>query len=271
MGATMIAGITKGQDLFRLVDDDPGAELTAGILDQAGTARRPCSMPFARRIAARVSRSSTRPRSVTSPPQPDAAIVVDDAHALDPAVLQRVTPSPSAEVTRLLVAFRPWPRPRGLAGLTAVLRRSRPLVVLEPLDGVEIERRATAVLGIPASVELVAMLAAETAGHPTLVDLVLRTLQEMQLPVRGTHVQVPSQVVEELSQDLDELPDDERAVLHAVAAGARLETQVIAGLLSKDVEHVGEPIQQARATGFLRPDGQPATAHPRGDPRRRPG
>ena len=257
MGATMIAGITKGQDLFRLVDDDPGAELTAGILAPGGYGKT--AVLDAVRTAYRSAGVAVVDASEIGdePTPPDAAIVVDDAHALDPAVLQRVTSLAERRGTRLLVAFRPWPRPRGLAGLTAVLRRSRPLVVLEPLDGVEIERRATAVLGTPASVELVAMLAAETAGHPTLVDLVLRTLQEMQLPVRGTHVQVPSQVVEELSQDLDELPDDERAVLHAVAAGARLETQVIAGLLSKDVEHVGELIQQARATGFLRPDGQP--------------
>ena len=142
----MIAGITKGQDLFRLVDDDPGAELTAGtapggygktaVLDAVRTAYRSAGVAV-------VDASEIG----DEPTLPDAAIVVDDAHALDPAVLQRVTSLAERRGTRLLVAFRPWPRPRGLAGLTAVLRRSRPLVVLEPLDGVEIERRATAVLG----------------------------------------------------------------------------------------------------------------------------
>ena len=114
------------------------------------------------------------------------------------------------------------------------------------------------------------MLAAETAGHPTWSTWCCARCRRCSCRC-AARTSMPSQVVEELSQDLEELPDDERAVLHAVAAGARLETQVIAGLLSKDVEHVGELIQQARATGFLRPDGQPPTAHPRGDPRRCPG
>jgi DNA-binding CsgD family transcriptional regulator len=251
----MIAGITKGQDLYRLVDDDPGAELTAGIVGPGG---------YGKTAVLDAVRDAYRSAGVavvdvdaigdTETPS-DAAVVVDDAHALDPATLQRVTSLAQRRGTRLLVAFRPWPRPRALTGLTRVLRRSRSLVVLEQLDRAEIERRASAVLGAVAAPELVTMLLAMTAGQPTIVDLVLRTMQETGMPVRGEHLEVPPQVLEELSHDIDGLPDGERAVLHAVAAGARLDSDLLATVLGTVPDDTAEIVQQSRATGFLLPDG----------------
>ncbi len=253
---TRIAGIAKGQDLQRLVGEDPGGELTAGILAPGGYGKTAVldAVRDAYRSAG-VAVLNVDELTDDLPPL-DVAIVVDDAHALEPAVLERVTSLAGRRGTRLIVAFRPWPRPHALRGLTTVLRRSRPLVVLEQLDRWGVERRASAFLGQPASPELVDVLLAQTAGHPMLTDRILRTLQETGAAVAGPHLRVPEQVLDELRQDVDALPGSEPAVLHAVAVGSRLETAVLATVLNEDPGTIAGIIEQSRATGYLLPDGR---------------
>jgi DNA-binding CsgD family transcriptional regulator len=254
--AARIAGIAKAQDLCRVVDEDPEAELTAGILGPGG---------YGKTAVLDAVREAYRSAGVTvidtndvmdDRMPPNAAILVDDAHALESAVLQRVTSLAQRQGTRLMVAFRPWPRPRALTGLTSVLRRSRPLVILEQLDREGIERRVSALLGAAPSCELVTMLLTATAGHPTLVDLVLRTIQETDLPLYGAQVQVPPQVLEELWHDIDALPDEERAVLHAVAVGSTLATDVLATVVDMYPGELADVVSQCRANGFLLPHGR---------------
>ncbi|GJF12315.1 LuxR family transcriptional regulator [Mycolicibacterium cyprinidarum] len=98
-----------------------------------------------------------------------AAIVVDDAHLLDSADLDRLTELVADPAATVVIATQPLAHHPGLRGLTTALERENPAVALGPLPPVELGRIAAATLGAPPGPELVRLLTSATAGLPFLL------------------------------------------------------------------------------------------------------
>lgn len=114
---------------------------------------------------------------LTRPARPDdagrAVIVVDDAHLLDDADLDRLTALVADPDATVVVATQPLAHHPALRGLATALERENPAINLGPLPPVEVARIAAATLGAPAPPELVRLLMSATAGLAFLLRAAL--------------------------------------------------------------------------------------------------
>lgn len=187
-----------------------------------------------------------------------AAILVDDAHRLPTDHVARLTELAAEQRSRLIVARRPWPYSSALAELTGVLERTRPTVLLRPLDRAAIAERVRALLGdvlahdeVPA--ELVEALEAQTGGVPRYVDRVLRALRPTgaeQAPLT-VPFRVPHAAVIGFQSELDRLDPRLHRLLLAKAVAPELQAELLTALLGLDADDAWELLDAARATGLL--------------------
>jgi DNA-binding CsgD family transcriptional regulator len=180
----------------------------------------------------------------------EQVLLADDAHRLHPARLEELRAYAERPDARIVVAYRPWPRPAGLPALVDVLRRVRRPVQLPTLTAEQIRDRLAAAVTDP-SADLVAFVAARTGGVPRYVARVADTLT----PADAAACRVPVAALSAFAADLDELDPDLRTLLLAVEAGAGLSFDLVAALLERDAETVAGLVDAGRATGLLAADG----------------
>ncbi|MFI6076429.1 LuxR C-terminal-related transcriptional regulator [Actinoplanes sp. NPDC051343] len=180
----------------------------------------------------------------------EQVMLADDAHLLDPARLADLLAYAERPDSRIVVAYRPWPRPEGLSALIDLLRRSRRPVTLPALTTTQIHDRLARAVPEP-SAELVAVVAAQTGGVPRFVTRVADALT----PADAAAGRVPVAALTPFAADLDELDHDLRTLLLAVEAGAGLSFDLVAALLERDAETVAGLVDAGRATGLLADDG----------------
>ena len=252
--AASIVGIDRAESLLRMVRADRRARLVAGVLGPGGCGKS--ALLAALRLeyeAAGLPVVDARTLLLAAVPA-DAAVLVDDAHLTDPEVLQAITELVGRGTGSVVVAFRPWPRPPALTRLASAIRRYGPLTVLRQLGREEVGRRADAVLGCQLSGEWVDLLTDQTGGQPLVLDETLAALQETGIdPARPA---IPPAVIDRLRFIVDDLDGDDRALLHAIAAGASVETGVLSALLGLDPALVREVVERVRAAGLLLGDGR---------------
>jgi DNA-binding CsgD family transcriptional regulator len=182
-------------------------------------------------------------------------VLVDDAHRLDDAALGDLCEKAVDEVTDLVIAARPWPRP---AALTTLLSRLRGQVVLRPLDA----RRVAALLGRDRA-ELAELVRAQTLGVPGFVVRLAAALAAVGANKGGTAdatadgTGLPPAVFTEFRADLDRLSPQTLTLLLAATSGAGLDVDLLAGLLDTDHDGVARTVAAARACGLLTHDGAP--------------
>ncbi|MBW4719050.1 helix-turn-helix transcriptional regulator [Saccharothrix obliqua] len=168
------------------------------------------------------------------------ATVVDDAHLLPDDELRALRAVVEEGRTRIVVAYRPWPRSRALAALAEALGRARPPLLPAPFT----RERVRAAL--PAAGRgLADFVHRQTGGVPRFVT----RLAGLTTP------EVPAEVVAAFRADLDWLDADVQKFLLAAEAGAGLRLDLLGGLLDRDPDAVGEVIEAGRATGLLAADG----------------
>ncbi|WP_236790959.1 LuxR C-terminal-related transcriptional regulator [Amycolatopsis sp. GM8] len=174
-----------------------------------------------------------------------AAVLVDDAHRLPHDQVEQLVELAMDDETRLVAAYRPWPRSSPLTELTGVLEQA---VLLRPLVHSAIAQRATAVLGSEPPAGLVDLLDEYTGGVPRYVDRVL-------LALRGTRAEVPFPVPEaaiaRFQPDLDGLDPGVHRLLLGKAVASGLHAETLTALLELDVDTASELTDGARATGML--------------------
>ncbi|WP_219413870.1 helix-turn-helix transcriptional regulator [Pseudonocardia nigra] len=195
----------------------------------------------------------------------DEALLVDDAHRLAPAELERLAALAADPHGYLVVAHRPWPRPMGTAALGAVLAQARPPVVLDALDRAGVAARAAVLLGArddrpPA--DLVELVHTQTAGLPALVDRLLAALVERAAPDHARHAlpeRPPPELLAQLGYLVQGVGPGVRGLLLARALGAPLEAEVLVPLLGLGdgdaAAELDELLEAARAAGLLTADG----------------
>jgi DNA-binding CsgD family transcriptional regulator len=170
-------------------------------------------------------------------------LLVDDVHALDRAALVRLRELAAADRARVIIAARPWPA--RLGELAGVLGGT---TTLRPFDRAQVAARLAAV-SRPGLDELVL---SQTGGVPAYVDRVVRAFDRAgpEAPL-----EVPAAAIGELAAELDGLSGDVLTFLLAVDAGAGLHVDLLADLLGREREAVGEVAKAARATGMIDPGG----------------
>ncbi|NEK60128.1 LuxR family transcriptional regulator [Geodermatophilus sabuli] len=198
----------------------------------------------------------------TPDPAADALLVVDDAHLLSEDSAARIRDLLSRPGVRLLLAARPWPRPAPLTGLLTELGPDRRSAVLTHADRALVRGWAGELMGDSATPDVVDAVLAQTGGLPSLVHPLLRSLARRGSRP-GARLVVPAEVTGRVEADLAAADEPVRALLHAVAAGAPLEDDVLAELLGVAEAGVAELVTASRATGLLLGSGSvvPLVAH----------
>ncbi|MFW3171505.1 LuxR C-terminal-related transcriptional regulator [Geodermatophilus sp. CPCC 206100] len=203
-----------------------------------------------------------------APPSGPYAVVVDDAHRLTAAEAAFVDAALAAPGARVVLAFRPWPRPAPLAGLLRRLGADRRAVVLGHGDRALVQCWAGEHLGDAVPAGLVDAVLTQTGGLPALAHALLRAIARRGGPPRPqlgrpARLVVPAEVTDRVRAALAAVDEETRALLHAVAAGAPLDDEVLGGLLGLPALDAADLIGAARSTGLLLPSGAlvPMAAH----------
>ncbi len=197
------------------------------------------------------------------------AVLVDDAHLLDPAALHGLRALAGEDGTRLVLAHRSWPRPDALAAFTAEVGARRHVAVVGHLDRRAVAERLARRSGGPVPDAMAAWVHDRSGGLPVLVDLVARTLVDAGLldvgrrdPGRPERFRAPERftvsvaLAERLRHRVDALPPPVQELLTALAHGAALDHEVLGPLLGRGPEELADTVEATRATGLLTPDGR---------------
>jgi DNA-binding CsgD family transcriptional regulator len=252
-GAPMLS--SSAAELLGQAAADPSAPLCAGVAAPGGYGKTTLLHELTG-IYQRAGMAVATPwRPVDGPGE--QVLLVDDAHLLDEARLTELRRYAERPDARIVVAYRPWPRPAGLPALVDVLRRTRPPVVLTGLTAEQIRDRLAAHLAHssssgPVPDELVDFVAAQSGAIPRYVVRLAAALPATDgaMPPR-----IPVAALAPFAADLDELDPDLRTLLLAVEAGAGLSFDLIAALLERAADTVADLVDAGRATGLLAADG----------------
>ncbi|MFE9205350.1 LuxR C-terminal-related transcriptional regulator [Micromonospora sp. NPDC007230] len=241
--------------LLGAVAADLGTPLAVGVTGPGGHGKTALLTELAR---AHQRAGVTVLEGVPSPAgqvDPEAVLLVDDAHLLDDARLETLRRLVDARRHRLLVGYRPWPRSAALADLADALKRDGQQVALTPFTP---EQTGAYLAGVPElgrRSDLIAFVHAQTGGVPRDVERLVRGLRGQEEPVTVS-AEPPRPAVLQFGPDLEELPPDVRRLLLALAAGVPLPMDLLGVLLDRTPEAVEELVTATRAAGLLGADGR---------------
>ncbi len=184
------------------------------------------------------------------------AVVLDDAQWLSDEVIGLVHRLVADGGCRVALACRPWPRPAALTRLLHALGSERRVVVLGHADRGTVQEWAREELGGALPPGLLDALVQLTGGLPVLVRPLLRSLASARPgspgdPRASGRLVVPEEVLDVARTLVFALDEDTRSLLHVVAAGAPLETEVLADLVAVPPVRVTHLLGTARASGLL--------------------
>lgn len=221
---------------------NPAAPIRLGILAPGGYGKTAVLAELAGLYRVAGVRTATATDLLDEPADlADRALLVDDAHRLDPAMLRRVRALAGAGGARVIIAARPWPATEELRELAGVLDAT---AQLRPFDRAQVGARLAAA-GIAQQQGLEELVLAQTGGVPAFVDRVARAVDPDRPP------EVPAAAIGELGADLEALPADVLTFLLAVDAGAAPHVDLLGDLLGRSREEVAEIAKAARATGLI--------------------
>ncbi|WP_276513335.1 helix-turn-helix transcriptional regulator [Halopolyspora algeriensis] len=234
--------------LRRLVATDPAAPVIAGVQGAGGYGKTTLLGELAR-----IYRDAgiTVCDSTSIPVDPSgAAVLVDDAHRLDEATLHALRELAQNTSARLIVTYRPWPRPTALAALVGALGQHTRPILLDGLSRQEIVEQAETALGDRATSELVEYLHSWTAGVPRLVSRLLSTGNPAGLGPDGKPG-TPRAAFDLFHHDLDQFDEPVRDCLTAMAVGAAPHPALLASTLGVTSTAVAEAMPAIRASGLV--------------------
>ncbi|MEV0155279.1 LuxR C-terminal-related transcriptional regulator [Micromonospora sp. NPDC050686] len=239
--------------LLRAVTDDPAAPLAVAVTGPGGHGKSALLEALARAYRPTgIEVLSTVP-DPAAPVAPDAVLLIDDAHLLDEARLRTLRRLVATGWQRVVVAYRPWPRPAALVDLVGALGRERQPLLLTPFD----RRRTDAFLAaLPESdrrPDLAGFVTEQTGGVPRDVERLLRGLREQDGAAVVPPVP-PRPVVLDFAPDLANLAPDVQRLLLALASDVPLPPDLLAAALGREQQLVDELFSAATAAGLLGAD-----------------
>lgn len=235
------------------VTADPLAPRCAGILAPGGYGKTTL-LREVERCYREAGVEPVRVGRVMEDAREGAVLLVDDAHQLDAARLARLVDLARGGDARLVVTYRPWPRPTPLGELVRLVGCTGLLLALSPLDRTRTAAYLTTVLGaVPASA-VVDFVCEQTGGVPRFVAWVAAAWGQAGRPAEESP-DIPAAVVARLRPELEALDDDVQRYLLAAEAGMGLRTDLLGGLLGCPPERVEQVGEAARSAGLVRGDG----------------
>ena len=256
------AGISaEASTLCDEIDAEPDARLLIDIVGPGGCGKTPLIEAAARhydKAGVPVIRDCHASGDLT-----EASVLIDDAHLLDEADLDRLRQLARSPGQRLLVAHRRRPASSALTALGSVLTAHRSPIVLGHLDRTALADRVCELLGAPCPDPLTRLLFEQTAGLPVLLEQLvvgLRDSGQLSTEVLShlaprTRLDVPPGVQEQLRYVIEALPVEVRGVLFAATLGAGGDTETLVQLLKTDGPAINAALQEAQATGLMTDDG----------------
>lgn len=251
--------------LFRALESAPGEPLTAAVVGPGGTGKS----ALLRALAASYERAGRSPVALDEDTEiadvpVDVPLLVDDAHRLDEGVLESLRQRAQNTNSRMVVTYRPWPRPRGLSALGAQLSRHHSPVVLGLLDKDEVAMLVARRGKCQGSDTLIALVLEQSGGSPMFAGLVTQALldtgrldpQHPERFRRPNRVTVSPGLAERLRYLLEALDPPIYHLIEALALGAPLDTDVLGELLDTDPAGLTDTVEAARATGLLTESGE---------------
>jgi DNA-binding CsgD family transcriptional regulator len=266
-GATAVAerpygGPPGGAGLVARIAADPRAPLAAAIVGPGGTGK---TMLLDELVAVYERAGVPVVRYPADPDVDGGVVLVDDAHRLTDADLDRLCRFAADPAARLVLAHRAWPRPRALAALTATLGQRRTVVMVGHLDRDAVAGRIAERVGGRAPESMAEFVHEQSGGLPGLVDLVTHALRESgrfdprrpDLFDRPDRITVSAAFAERLRHRVDALEPAVHDLLEAMALGAALDSEVLGTLLAgSPAAAIDDAVEAARATGLLRDTGE---------------
>jgi hypothetical protein len=167
--------------IYRQIAAAPSTPLTAAVVGPGSTGKSVLLDAVAReyqKAGAMVIRGGSSAELSIDTLDPGEPVLVDDAHRLDSATLEGLRSLTEGNATRLIVAYRPWPRSRELSALGACLARRRSPVILGHLDRNAVGARIAARVGCTPPDSLIDLVLEQSGGLPSLVGLVTQALQD---------------------------------------------------------------------------------------------
>jgi DNA-binding NarL/FixJ family response regulator len=237
-------------DLVRHVHDDPEAPLGAAVCGAGGYGKTTLLAELAE-----VYRAAGVP--VTTPWQPAGAgpraevLLVDDAHLVDGPRLREIARRAGEPGARVLVAYRPWPRPAELAPLVDVLRRQRAPLSLPPLTAPQVRARCAEAWGDDVPAAWTDLVLTQSGGVPRHVDRLVTALRDAGPAAGDPPDRAPAAALAPFAADFEDLDPDVLTVLLAVEAGAGLSLDLVAALLDRAPDAAAALVAAAKATGML--------------------
>jgi DNA-binding CsgD family transcriptional regulator len=255
----LLAGMLPAQALYEAVCADPSGPLSIGVVGPGGCGKSALLAALREAYLTAgvtvVGVDVTQIGSMQATDVGNVAVIVDDAHQLDSADLDRLGRFALTGNARIVVAYRPWPRKPELDALEDAVSRQQPPVLLGRLNRRGTQLRCAALLGQAPSAALIDLLYEQTGGSPTLIDQVVRALRTAGR-LDGDHPQLPSDVIDRLRYDLDRLPRPLRGLLLAVGLGAAPDPEILAPVLAIDPAVIGDLWSMAQSHGLLLAEGR---------------
>ncbi len=241
--------------LLDAVAADPTAPLVLGVTGPGGHGRTAYLHELAGVYARAGATVHTDVPAGEEAVDPDAVLLVDDAHLLDDARLRTLRRLVAGRRHRLAVGYRPWPRTDALVELTEALRRDGRLILLTPFTRARTATYLSAVPRLGRHPDVVDFVHTQTGGVPRHVERLVTGLREHE-PAAGVPAEPPRQVVLRFGPDLEELAPDARRLLIALAAGVPLPVDLLRALLDPEPADIDDLVTETRAAGLVGADGR---------------
>ena len=228
-------------ELRATVEQAPSAPVLAGIQGAGGYGKTALLKEFAE-----IYRNAGMPvhgPEATAEQAADGAVLVDDAHRLGGQQLAHLRELAGQSGVRLIVAYRPGPRPAELSQVIEVLGAP---VLLNALGTDDIAQTVQQALGGPAPAEWVSWLHAQTGGVPRFVQRVLAATEPGALAT-----QLPAQALDQFQHDLEQLGPHGWECVLAIASGAVPHPELLAGVLDLDATDVADSLAALRSGGLM--------------------
>jgi len=189
------------------------------------------------------------------------ALLVDDAHRLPEDDVVRLGVLLRSPAARVVLALRPWPRPAPLHALLAEVGPARHSVVLRHAGRAQLRGWSRQLLGEGLAPALADAVLAQTGGLPAYAVPLLRALDRRGggpggVPAQSARLVVPEEVTDRVRADLAAVDEQTRALLHALAAGAPLDDEVLGEVLGVPPDRAVDLLEAGRATGLLLDTGE---------------
>jgi DNA-binding CsgD family transcriptional regulator len=237
----------RSHRIVERVRADPGSPLRLVVAGPGGYGKSTLLREIARTYREAGVAVVTDPWAEPATDRRQAVILLDDAHQLDGTQLKSVL---DLACTRLVVAWRPWPRSEGLITMFTALSRENPPLMLEPLDAAGV-RRLLAGMGVTVSAEDAEFVHSLTGGVPGWTARVGAAW-----PAGGDHTGLLAHAAAgSFSYDLDVLDLDVVRYLVAAQSGVGMHVDLVGRLLGLDGAAVADVMRAARATGLIGPNG----------------